>query len=279
MKHNPLVSVFIPTRNRLKLLKRALNSVLMQTYENIQIVIVDDFSTDGTRDYLSEIKDNKKIKVIFNEKQLGATKSKNIGVLESDGEFVTCLDDDDFFLPDRIERFVNYWKNLDKHVAGLFDMAIVMSKYSCNIRNTKKKVSLKDLRKRNYIGNMFFLPKKHIVEAGLFDPDIPAWHDWDLLLRVSKKFGNFESIDCVGYVVDISHNLPRMTTDKEKKIRTAMKMLMEKNKPYTFSEKSAIIIALNEYPQVKLTFLEISILLLNGRFRSFFKGLKKYFKG
>ncbi len=275
----PLVSVYIPTKNRLKLLKRALNSLQYQTYPNIEIVIVDDGSTDGTKDYLKSLKNKENIKIIIRDKSYGATNAKNTAILESKGEFITGLDDDDFFLPDRIELFVKFWKNLKEPAAGLFDEALVRSKKGNYLRNTKNLVNLPDLRKRNWIGNSVFAPRRHYIESGLLDENIPAWHDWDLWVRMSKKFGYFININKTTYVMDESHELPRMTTNKADKIRQAMEIFTAKNEPFSFFEKSAILIALNEYPQVKLKPSEIGLLLLNGRVRSSIKAIKKLFKG
>ncbi len=271
----PLVSIYIPTKNRLKLLKRAINSVIAQTYPNIELIIVDDGSTDGTKEYLKTLEKESNIVVIYRDKSYGATNAKNMAITKSKGEFLTGLDDDDFIFPDRIEHFVNFWKKLDKPIAGLFDKTLVRSKNGHYIRNEKKYVTISDLRKRNYIGNSIFAPRSHYLKAGLLDENIPAWHDWDLWVRMSQLFGDFINIDYVTYVMDESHEFPRMTTNEERKIRKAMEIFSKKNEPFSFFERSAILIALNEYPQVKLNLSEMIILLLNGRFRSFFKALKK----
>ncbi len=274
-KNQPLVSVYIPTKNRLKLLKRAVASVEAQTYTNIELIIVDDGSTDGTKEYLKKIEDRKNTVVIYRDKSHGSTNAKNTAILSSKGDFVTGLDDDDFFFPDRIELFVNFWNNLDKKVAGLFDMAVVRSKEGHHIRNTKNFVTLSDLRRRNWIGNSIFAPRSHYIEAGLLDENIPAWHDWDLWVRMSKIFGNFLNISSVTYLMDESHPFGRMSNYDENKIRKAMEVFKNKNKPFSFSEKSAILIALNEYPQIKLKFSEMMVLLFNGKFRSFLKAVNK----
>ena len=93
------VSIYIPTKNRVKLLQRALSSVLCQNYYNIEILIVDDGSTDGTREYLYDLQNKYScVKVFFNELSSGACYSRNLAIKLSTGDFVTGLDDVDFYL-------------------------------------------------------------------------------------------------------------------------------------------------------------------------------------
>ncbi|HBM8534493.1 TPA: glycosyltransferase family 2 protein, partial [Escherichia coli] len=109
-----LVTVYIPTFNRVELLKRAVNSVLRQTYKNIEVIIVDDASTDGTHNYLELIsrKDNR-VKYFIKQERSGACISRNIAIQNATGKYITGLDDDDYFLDTRIEDFVRQWEKID----------------------------------------------------------------------------------------------------------------------------------------------------------------------
>ena len=107
-----LVTVYITTFNRVNLLKRSLDSVFKQTYKNIEIIIVDDCSTDGTQEFIKEIsQQDKRIKFFLKEKNGGACESRNIAIQNARGEYITGLDDDDYFLSNRIENFVNNLSN------------------------------------------------------------------------------------------------------------------------------------------------------------------------
>ena len=96
-----LISVIITTRNRILKVERAICSVLNQTYNNIEIIVVDDFSNDGTFEYIK----NKfpSIIIIRNKKKLGGSGSRNIGIKKSNGLYISFLDDDDYFRKDKIE--------------------------------------------------------------------------------------------------------------------------------------------------------------------------------
>lgn len=92
-----LVSAIITTHNRLSLLKRAVESALSQTYKNIEVIVVDDASTDGTPEYCNELP----LRYIYipKEESRGGNHARNLGILAAKGEYVAFLDDDDYWLP------------------------------------------------------------------------------------------------------------------------------------------------------------------------------------
>ncbi|MBV1710234.1 MAG: glycosyltransferase [Erysipelothrix sp.] len=93
----PLISVIIPTYNRVNMLKRAITSVQSQTYPKLEVVVINDCSTDETFNYLESLKFTKgDLKIIHNEKNLNAGKNRQIGYQNCTGEYVVFLDDDDF---------------------------------------------------------------------------------------------------------------------------------------------------------------------------------------
>lgn len=99
----PLVSVVIPSYNPGKLLESAVRSIENQTYKNIEIIIVDDGSTDGTREWLKQ--NSSRLKYFFQENS-GASKARNKGVSLSSGEYIAFLDADDIWLPSKLEQQV-----------------------------------------------------------------------------------------------------------------------------------------------------------------------------
>jgi glycosyltransferase involved in cell wall biosynthesis len=101
MPKQTLVSVVIPTYNRSKLVTQAVESVLYQTIKNIEIIVVDDGSTDNTRDVLEPY--GSALKYIFQENQ-GVSVARNVGVAISKGELIAFLDSDDLFVPEKIEK-------------------------------------------------------------------------------------------------------------------------------------------------------------------------------
>ncbi|MFH1657314.1 MAG: glycosyltransferase family 2 protein [bacterium] len=124
---NPKVSVIIPTYNREKLLPRAIQSVLSQTYSNWELIVVDDGSTDNTKEIMEEFqRKDKRIKYIWQENFGGVSKPINTGLKASQGDYIALLEDDDEWLPEKLERQLEIFQNSKKENLGLVGCNILM---------------------------------------------------------------------------------------------------------------------------------------------------------
>lgn len=228
-----LISVYMPTRNRVGALRNAVESVLSQSYANIELIVVNDASTDGTGEYLhSQAKHDPRLIYLSNITALGAPASRNIAIRKARGDFLTGLDDDDEFLPCRLEAFWNYWTLLD--AAGIKPACLyaqdVWLKNGRQFRTTRKQssVSADELFRYNYIGNQIFAPRTHFIEAGLFDERLPAWQDLEFFIRVLQKFGTAHLLDMPTYLFDVTESPDRISL-QEKKIRRAFALVAGKH--------------------------------------------------
>lgn len=106
---NELVSVIMPSYNTAKFIKETVESVLSQTYQNFEIIIVDDCSTDNTDEVVAGIEDER-IKYIKNEKNSGAAISRNRALREAKGKWIAFLDSDDVWLPEKLEKQIAFMK-------------------------------------------------------------------------------------------------------------------------------------------------------------------------
>ena len=97
------VSAIIPTYNRAALVTEAVDSVLAQTYQNVEVIVVDDGSTDGTQERLAQYGD--KIRVIY-QQNAGPSAARNLGIASATGSLIAFLDSDDLWLPTKLERQV-----------------------------------------------------------------------------------------------------------------------------------------------------------------------------
>ena len=186
-----LVSVIIPTHNRLNLLRRAIMSVIGQTYKNLEIVIVSDGSTDGTNesgDTLMEI--DPRIKFFYFDKPRGGNVARNYGVSKSVGEYVAFLDDDDEWLPTKLERQLSIFNEDPK-------IGLVCTAYNYYDEETKKTKTITPKVKReaskqilygNFIGSTTTVVVRTAVfkESGGFDEELPARQDYDLWIRLCQ---------------------------------------------------------------------------------------------
>lgn len=227
----------MPTYNRVKLLKRAVNSVLNQSYKNIELIVVDDNSTDGTHNYLAEMAEkDSRFRYFINEKNSGACVSRNRAIFEAKGKFITGLDDDDYFHTDRIETFVNQALKNDNNA--------YFSTYNTKVSNNKtlKPGILTALKRRvisrpnlllrkNFIGNQIFVKTEYLRNSGGFDPRLKAWQDlecWYNLLKSQEIKAML--IKKSTQTVDISHDHERITTQKAAKILDSYFYLIDKHK-------------------------------------------------
>ncbi|WP_217495711.1 glycosyltransferase [Pseudoalteromonas byunsanensis] len=176
----------MPTHNRLSDLKRAISSVLSQTYEHWELIIVDDGSKDGTHDYLQSLK-NEKIRFFRHETPQGACASRNLAINNAKGEFITGLDDDDEFTPDRLSSFISAWQ--DKYSFLCTPVTVCKG-------NTKKdhlffigEINLQDLLVVNKVGNQIFCKTDELRSIGGFDKSFKAWQDYDTWVRFTARYG------------------------------------------------------------------------------------------
>ncbi|MGC8603005.1 MAG: glycosyltransferase family 2 protein, partial [Desulfomonilaceae bacterium] len=112
-----LVSVIIPTYNRAHLIERAVNSVLEQTYDKLEIIVVDDGSTDNTGNVLSQLQDgDSRVRYIRHETNKGSQSARNTGIRNARGDYVAFLDSDDEWLPYKLEKQIPLFQNTERNI-------------------------------------------------------------------------------------------------------------------------------------------------------------------
>jgi glycosyltransferase involved in cell wall biosynthesis len=258
-EHDPCVTVYIPTRNRGALVDRAIRSVLDQDYPNIELIIVDDCSDDGgaaVEHWAAE----GKIRLFRNDFQMGACISRNIAICNASGEFITGLDDDDCFGPGRIRALVEQWKLLERTGADfgfLFDSARRWTDSGESIVNTGEIAGLEDLLRANVVGSQVFTQKERLRDAGLFAPELPAWQDWDLWVRLCRRWGPGVSIQKASYIMDEVHGGERISVKPEFVIRFAHQLFLHRNGPFSVSQKASVRLCLLNYTQVAPTLTDL----------------------
>ncbi|RJS67236.1 hypothetical protein CJ485_21885 [Priestia filamentosa] len=223
-----LVSVIIPTYKRpFEVLVKAMDSVLKQTHSNFELIIVDD-SPEGDQNRIeiekkiTTISDNR-VKYIKHDYNQGACKARNTGIEAAKGEYIAFLDDDDTWLPNKLE--LQLGKFSDKSVGLVYcDAYIVTLKENKEVKRVtreKRKSGFvyEELILDNFIGSTSFvmLRKDVLSEVGLFDIKLKSAQDYELWLRISKK----HKIDCVEFplVTYYIHEGERISTNVDYKIQ------------------------------------------------------------
>lgn len=187
----PKVSVITPTYNRGWIIERAIKSVLGQSYQDFELIVVDDGSSDNTNEILSSVKDTR-VKVI-KTKHLGVSAARNKGLSQSKGELIAYLDSDNIWHPNFLKVMVSETKSpfvltyCDENLLLLSGRNPETDIIGRKIRNVE--YNPVKLAKTNYIDiNSVMHPKELLEEIGKFDEELTAYEDWDFFIRIALKF-------------------------------------------------------------------------------------------
>ena len=187
---SPLVSVIIPTHNRAHMLPRAISSVLAQDFQDFELIVVEDGSTDNTREFLKTQKG--KVQTIYHERCKGPAAARNSGIARSSGPLIAFLDSDDQWLPQKLQVQVSYFA---KHPE-----AVACQTQEIWIRRGKrvnpKKIHIKpsgdifetSLRLCLISPSAVMIRRDVLDQIGWFDEELPACEDYDLWLRLTARY-------------------------------------------------------------------------------------------
>jgi glycosyltransferase involved in cell wall biosynthesis len=223
----PKVSVIIPTKNRVRYVSSAIKSVLTQTFENFETIVVDAASTDNTAEAVGKF-DDERIHYIREDIDEGISVCRNIGIRNSRGAFVAFLDDDDIWMSSKIEKQLALIEKRPS-VGAVTTGSWVTNQHGkiveFGIPSVKGKIFPAILRK-NYVGNCsVVLARKECLEkVGMFDESLHAAEDYDLWIRLAKYY----EFECAKeyLVVNRMHEIS-IHTDRQRVLR-ATKMLQKK---------------------------------------------------
>lgn len=245
----PLVSVITITRNRARLIGRCVQSVLNQTYKNIEHIVVDGASDDETDEVIAEFKDER-LKFIKLEKNEPIVDTINIGFRASQGRYITFLDSDDEYVPEKIQKQLNLIQSLPED----YGMVYCWMTYYDNV--TKKELRIHKHELRGFVASevvetptvsgtpTYFFRRNVFEELGGWRSDIGIISDWELAARCCQKWK-------VDYVpeslvkVYINHGAQRMSEKGFYKKAEEKQLIFEKHFLETFSN------IYDQFPQKK----------------------------
>lgn len=179
------VSIILPTYNGERHLRKSVESCLSQTYPNIELVIVDDCSTDGTSEIVRSFRDER-IKYIRHKRNRRLPRSLNTGLSASSGKYLTWTSDDNQYLPRAIEEMVGVLQrnhNVDLVYADVWRINWETGKKELFLRPDKM-----DLSARNAVGSCFLFTRKAFQETGLYDPKYELVEDYEYWIRLCRRF-------------------------------------------------------------------------------------------
>lgn len=185
-----LITVIIPTYNRNKTIKKCIDSIINQTYRELEIIIVDDCSDDNTKEIVSKIKD-KRVKYYCLKKNSGACKARNFGISKSKGMYIAFQDSDDIWKNDKIEKQIKFLKdnNYDMVFCKMERRTVNNETFEFPLNNfNMNKNAFQQLLYENKISTQCILLKKEICSNIKFDETLKKYQDWDFALQISKKY-------------------------------------------------------------------------------------------
>lgn len=220
----PEVSVIILTRNRPHLLKRAVQSVFDQTFQDFELIIVDDASNDETPDVINNFNDQR-IKYLRNLENKGEAGSRNEGLKAVQGEFVAFLDDDDEWLSQKIELQVNVLRKKNETLGlvytGYYEFDLETKRIIREIIPKKKGDLSEEIFIGNWIGLSTVLVKNECFQdIGRFDESLASAPDYDMWIRMANKYEfDYIAMPLVKYGVhsqQLTMNYRKMILGREK---------------------------------------------------------------
>jgi glycosyltransferase involved in cell wall biosynthesis len=259
---NSLVSVIIPTYNRAHLIGETVESALAQTYKHLEILVVDDGSTDNTQEILQPYKDH--IRYFYQENR-GVSAARNVGLRNAQGRYIAFLDSDDLWLHEKTERQLQFFA--DHPECGLIytDYARQVEREGeVSIREHSNKSAYSgyifpQLLLHNFVfggGSTVMIRRECIETVGYFNENLRTVEDYELWLRISKRYK-------VGYIDEVLALYRFHGSNKSQNFV-----------PHTTAKIQVLEDILTRFPEARL---EAGKRLVNRRLHSFYYDLGYHF--
>ncbi len=232
MTDTPLISVIIATHNRATLLPRAVRSIYAQTYQHIEVIVIDDASTDETQAVIASLRTEfPSLVTLKNDTNLGNVGTKNLGIRTARGEYIAFLDDDDEYEPGKLE----------KQLALLLETSEKCA--SCAMRWVEDGRTVKTTLARSPgisfenggAISTWLIHRSVFDEVGLLDPAIYMNDDGDFLVRANRKF-RFVFVESVEYTHYYSAS--QISSSRENKILAWSRLLDRYEATFTKRERA-----------------------------------------
>lgn len=232
----PEVSVIVPTFNRPNMLSNAIQSILNQTFQNFEVIIVNDAGED-VASVVGSFNDER-LRYVSHSRNKGLAATRNTGIRNAKGKYIAYLDDDDVFLPNHLETIVNFFEKDKRFKVAYTDaLRLHQSKVNNNYVTIKQDVPYSqdfnsiEILFGNYIPVLCIMHYKEILdEIGMFDETLTTHEDWDLWIRISRKY-SFYHIRQVTCEFSWREDGSTMTSSIRKDFYRTKGIIYLKNKP------------------------------------------------
>lgn len=210
---SPLISVLLSVYNDDKNIKTSIDSILSQSYKNIELLVMDDCSTDKTYDILKDIKD-RRLRIFRNKDNKGLTKSLNILINKSKGQILARQDSDDISLPTRLEVQFENLHNLQ--LDGCTTRAYIKnSKRSIPRLSHLLPLSFVIKYKNPFIHGTLMVKKSVVIDVGMYDENIVYAQDYKLFIELLKKNYKIKILKKKLYVLNMENNISSLRKEEQ----------------------------------------------------------------
>lgn len=243
---NDLVSIIIPTYNGEKYITKTVKSCLEQFHNNIEVIIIDDLSTDNTKDVLKNLTDSR-IQVFYNEINLGISKNVNFGVSKAKGEYIILLGHDDMLPPFHVQNMLRAFTPKiglvhcnSIHINDQDEVLKISKKNKRQIRKTKK--PLQTLAIKNFIqscGMMF--RRSSFLKVGGWDESYKLYGEWLLYTKLATICDFAYTSSTFGYYRKHKTNISKDIAKNQKQAANQYYALCRKT-AYENSNKTPLLI-------------------------------------
>lgn len=213
------VSVVVPTYNRADVLPRAIESVLQQTYEDFELIIVDDGSTDTTKEVVQSY-DDERIRYVPLKTNNGANAARNTGIRQANGRYISFLDSDDEFRRGYLKECISKFQDEQESIGGVFTSYYM---YNGGLLTdislaTSERVTFDDIVEQNVIGGFSCITVRSQVfeSVGFLDEELKSTQDYDFYIRLLKKY---DAIGIKEPLVNYHYTSDSISTNINKKIK------------------------------------------------------------
>lgn len=257
------MSIILPTYNRKHCIKRALDSVLNQTYKDFELILVDDGSTDGTEEYISSMQEPR-IRYIYNEENVGTSEARNIGIRAANGEYIAFQDSDTVWKDNKLEKQVAYMDGLESEVGMIYspykriysDFSIIYPSLDVPIEEKSGHI-LPFLLEHPLADTPTMLIRKNVLtRLDGFDSSMKALVDYELSIRIASEY----EVGIIDEVLVLSYNeKDSISNNYERHIENAFFLLRKHKK--LFEQYDMVISYLNQLSQYALRYNCVEIYL------------------
>lgn len=238
--HNHKISVITPVFNDESFINDTLLSILSQTYTNIEVIIVDDFSSDRTIDLIRKI-DDPRIKLLCNKTNYGAAYSRNLALQNATGDYVAFLDGDDLWEKTKLEKQLDFMIKTGANFSYTpFQIIDEKGKPLGKIVSGPKKITHKKFLRSNYIGCLTVMFKRSVSPNLCIPNDIFKRNDYALWLKLSERCDCYRFDECLAFYRKRTNN--SISSGKKAKMFKSHKILFQKL--YNFSNVRSFFYAL-----------------------------------